>query len=105
VWPWIFLAHAGLVLVLSVAFLVLATAGPEGDANIGAGLAGLPLIALGLPWSISYVSEPHAIDELAQAVMVCGPALLNLVLHGIVLVLVGWLRRHRPRGGSALAQG
>jgi hypothetical protein len=105
VWPWVFLGHAGLVLLLTLGFLALSQAGSEGDANIGAGLVGLPLVALGLPWSLPYVTEPHAIAELSQAATVCLPALLNLALHGIVLALVGWFRRRRLRGGSALAQG
>jgi len=49
--PGLLIAHAGVVLVLLVVFGVLSAGGSGGGANIGAGLVGLPLIALGFPWS------------------------------------------------------
>lgn len=48
------LAHALVVAVPTVLSVAAWIAGhPNEDANIGAGLAGLPLIPLGLPWSLA----------------------------------------------------
>ncbi|MEV0397377.1 hypothetical protein [Polymorphospora rubra] len=87
----VLLVHAAVVLVLALAFLVLdANSGP--DANIGAGLVGLPLLALGLPWSLFYFADPYAFGDVAAAVRllaIVGPAVLNVVLHALVWWLVG----------------
>ncbi len=58
---------------------------PSGGANIGAGLAGLPLLALGLPWSVAI---PLLLDaapgggggSIRFAALVAAPALINAAI-------------------------
>ncbi|MEV0733187.1 hypothetical protein [Polymorphospora sp. NPDC050346] len=87
----VLLVHAAVVLVLVLAFVVIdANSGP--DANIGAGLVGLPLLALGVPWSLFYFADPYAFDDVAaplRLLAIAGPAVLNVVLHALVWWLVG----------------
>lgn len=95
-WPWVLVVHAGTVAVLTGLFLLLtATGSGEGDANIGAGLAALPLIPLGLPWSLPAATDPYRFDGLSTALwyaVMFGPAWLNVALHGAIFALA---RRRR----------
>lgn len=86
------LLHLALVVLLTLAFASLAAAGRgEADADIGAGLAVLPLLVpLGLPWSILYLSNPYAFDDVStplRLLVLLGPAYLNVLLHAL------WRRR------------
>lgn len=71
--------HAGVVGVLLAAFIALSVAGGGGDANIGAGIVGLPLIALGVPWSFPAM---HAFDALTADRAVAGDALMVVLYLG-----------------------
>jgi hypothetical protein len=96
-WRWVLL-HDAVVVVLAAAVAVLALArGGTGDADIGLGLLALPLMALGLPWSLLYVVDPYRFDDapyLVRAVVAFGPAFLNVLLHAAG---AGWWRRRRGR--------
>lgn len=85
--------HAALVIPPAVLFLI-ADEGP--DANIGRGIIGLFLLALGLPWSILAVPlnlfSPPLPDALSAVTVI--PALANLALHA-------WLRFAR-RGRKSM---
>lgn len=96
--PWGLRLHAGLVAGLLALFAVLRLSADGVDANIGAGLVGLPLIGLGLPWSWLHVADPSVYDALPGVLRwpaVFGPAVLNVVLHGLA---VRWWRA-RPGTG------
>lgn len=89
------LAHLALVcgLALLVVLLVMTTP-EEAGANIGAGLVALPLLGLGLPWSLPFLIDPYRFDTwsvTASFVFSLGPAFLNVLLHG--LALRAWRRR------------
>jgi hypothetical protein len=88
-----------LVVALTVtAVLLFVTTDPADGANIGLGLALLPLIGLGLTWSLPVVVDPYRLDELsvaAQAALELGPAYLNGALHA--LLFTASRRRSRPR--------
>ncbi|MBD0323030.1 MAG: hypothetical protein ICV72_06535 [Aldersonia sp.] len=90
-------AHAAVVVALSIAVLVLAlaTADESNDPNIGLGLLMLPLLALGLPWSVFFIRDPYRFDGVPGAVLfvvALAPAFLNVVLH---VVFAAWWRRRR----------
>lgn len=82
------LAHAVVVVLLLVVFAALALAGDPADgANIGAGIALLPILALGLPWSIPAWAAPDRAQGLGPvlwALVALGPAVLNVLLHAAV---------------------
>jgi hypothetical protein len=85
--------HLAVVVVFSVVFVALSWR-PTVDANIGGGVASLPLLVLGLPWSVlSYLSNT---DHGWQLSLV-GAALLNVVIHGGVLSM----RRPGPQAPGA----
>jgi hypothetical protein len=100
-------AHAAVVVALSVAVLVfaLATHDQSDDANIGLGLLMLPLVALGLPWSLLYLLDPYRFDgapDLVRFAVALAPAFLNVVLHAVI---ARWWRARRatspgPAGGT-----
>jgi hypothetical protein len=94
--------HVGLVFGLTAVFLLLlALSNPEGGANIGAGLAGLPLLVLGLPWTIPIWSDPYQFDELSRGLRLTiylGPACLNVAVHAVLHRLRA---RHRRSRASA----
>ena len=100
-WPWVLLTHAGVVALLTGLFVVLMAAGsPEDGANIGAGLAALPLIPLGLPWSLPAAVDPYRWDMVPTVLrlgVMIAPAWLNVVLHG---ALFAWSRRRRTGPAS-----
>ena len=86
--------HGGVVAVLLALFTILVVlADPAGGANIGAGIALLPVLALGLPWSLPVLINPYSFDavpELVWYLLHLGPAVFNVALHAAV---TGWLRR------------
>jgi hypothetical protein len=97
---WGVVIHAAAVVLLSAPFIwrVVTYSGP--DADIGAGLLLLPILALGLPWTIPFVVDPYAYDGLAPVVwysLVIGPAVVNVIIHALLTHLI---RRNtaRPRG-------
>lgn len=90
--------HALVVLLLIVLFYAVSATGPETDANIGAGIIGLALLAWGLPWTmLIWLIEPHTYDGFSTTVrglIDFGPAVINVVIHG---VLGSMLARRRSR--------
>lgn len=90
------LVHVALVAILAVVLAVMVAGHGDGpDANIGAGLVLLPLIALGLPWSLLYFALPISLDDSSTLVYVLvsiAPAVLNIVL---LQLLLRWRRRRR----------
>lgn len=89
--------HLLVVVALTALFGVLvATTPPDAGANIGAGLVGLPLLLLGLPWSLPELIDPYRFDDVsdvAHYVISFGPAFANVALHAAVLVLTSRRRR------------
>ncbi|QHE72741.1 hypothetical protein [Rhodococcus sp. WAY2] len=101
-WRWILGAHAALVVGLLLLFLLVAElASPTDGANIGAGILLLPLLPLGLPWSLPVILDPYRFDSAAQTfgyALYWGPALLNVAIDGLLWVVCSRLRtQHRPR--------
>jgi hypothetical protein len=96
-------AHAAVVVGLTLAVIVFAavTHDEGGGANIGLGLLMLPLVALGLPWSLVYLLDPYAYDGAPDAVRYAvgfAPAYLNVALHA---ALTRWWRRRATSRGPA----
>lgn len=93
---WLLLAHAGLVAVLLATFTALVLGTPPGSgANIGAGIVGLPLLALGAPWTVPAIVDPYQLDALPAAVwyvVQLGPAVLNVALHAALRYALARLR-------------
>ena len=91
------LAHLAVVMGLLSLFAVLVAATPpDAGANIGAGIVGLPLLALGMPWSLPILIDPYRFDQWSDAahyVLWFGPALLNVALHAVAVAV--WNRRRR----------
>ncbi len=76
----------------------LLVADPEDGVPIGLGILALPLLPLGLPWSRPAIEDPYQFDGLPPVLwftVTFGPAVLNVVLHGVVMVSVGALRRRQ----------
>jgi hypothetical protein len=60
---------------------------PDAGANIGAGIVGIPLLALGLPWTLPWLVDPYAFDGLSNLVhdaWLLGSAALNVLVHAAV---------------------
>lgn len=98
-WVGIFVAHAGLVLGLTLLFLIVADLGhaPSG-VNLGAGLLLLPLLPLGLPWSLPMITDPYRFDPAAETLahaLILAPAVLNVALHGLALAVFVVVRKRR----------
>lgn len=91
------MVHAITVIALITVFWVgTIAADPEDGVPIGLGLFALPLLALGLPWSWPAISNPYQFDGLSPipwTLATFGPAMLNVILHGLVLVVFGRIRR------------
>jgi hypothetical protein len=91
---WPLYLHAAVVAVPLAAFAVLvALHDPADGANIGAGLVLLPLLVLGLPWSLPALADLSvlgAVPEVVRYLLHLGPAVLNVALHALVR-----RRRHR----------
>jgi hypothetical protein len=84
------LSHAAAVAFLVVVLVVSLVGHDSPDANIGAGLIGLALGGLGLPWSIPVYWAPSS--DLAYA-LVGASAVVNVLLHA-------WLVRRAGRRRS-----
>ncbi|SFK92656.1 hypothetical protein SAMN04488085_104387 [Geodermatophilus ruber] len=100
VWRRLFITHAAVVVLLTTVFLVATfAAAPEDGVDIGAAVLALPLLPLGLPWSWPALSDPYQFDGLSTLpwiVVTFGPAMLNVLLHGVALMVVSRIRRRRP---------
>lgn len=101
IWPGVFAAHAALVLGLTLLFLIVTDLGnlPDG-ANRGARILLLPLLPLGLPWSLPVILDPSRFDPAAESLshaMYFAPALLNVVIHGLLLMFFVFRAQHRAR--------
>jgi hypothetical protein len=99
-WPVLLIFHAALVALLLAAFFGMVwSTGPGDGAAIGAGLVALPLLVLGLPWSVPALTvDPSVLDGIPLAVHALvdfGPAVLNLALHAAIFALH---ERRRSRG-------
>lgn len=96
-WRRLFFAHAALVVGLTTLFFALsAMTAPEDGVNIGAAFLAMPLLPLGLPWSLPALTNPYQFDGLSPilwSLVTFGPAMLNVLLHGAVMLAVGHLRR------------
>lgn len=96
IWTWLFGVHAALVLGLLLLFVLVAElTNPTGGANIGAGILLLPLLPLGLPWSLPVIVDPYRFDPAAESLVYTvylGPALLNVAVHGLLLLSCSVLR-------------
>jgi hypothetical protein len=92
-------SHAAVVAGLLVLLLV-ATAVHDGpDANIGAGAAGLALLALGLPWTLGVITDAPALHDAGGAVralVMLGPAVLNVGIGVLLACWRGRVARRRP---------
>ncbi|SFO18754.1 hypothetical protein SAMN05660359_01872 [Geodermatophilus obscurus] len=83
---------AGLLVLFAVARL---SSGAADGADIGAGLVGLPLLALGFPWTLLLFVDPARLYDLPTALwylVTLGPAVLNVALHALLV-------RRRPARG------
>ena len=104
VWPRLFIAHAAIVAALTTVCVALfESTPPEQGANIGAGILAMPLLAWGLPWSLPHLIDPYRFDGLSAFswyVVVFGPAVLNVALHGVVMAVVRTRRKRATRGGG-----
>ena len=82
----VLLALHGLAVLAGLGYfaVAVAVADPDGGANIGAGLGLLWLMVLGSPWSWPLL----AVDDLSGplwAAAIIGTAVLNLVLHALLV--------------------
>ena len=88
--------HAAVVGVLLALFTVARlSSGAADGADVGAGLAGLPLLALGFPWTLLLFVDPARLYDLPTTVwylVTLGPAVLNVILHALLV-------RRRPVRG------
>ncbi|WP_368680665.1 hypothetical protein R1X32_10905 (plasmid) [Rhodococcus opacus] len=61
----------------------------------------MPLLPLGLPWSLPAILDPYRFDSAADSLeyaLYWGPALLSVVLNGLLAVAYSLFRaHHRPR--------
>ena len=106
--PRLLLLIHGLLLVLLLAlFIVLDRTGPESDANIGAGLVGLLLLGLGLPWSLlrllidsgTYEDFPRVV----RVLLTFGPAVFNVGVHALFVAAL--VRRRRADRSATYRRG
>lgn len=99
IWVWL---HATVVGLLIVLFYLARASGPETDANIGAGMIGLALLGLGLPWTmLLWLIEPgtyHGLSTTVRGLVDFGPAVLNVALHAMLRAALG--RRRAGRAGG-----
>ncbi len=92
------LTHAAVLAVLVLLFVLAEGLHDTPDANIGAGLVGLVIGVLGLPWSLVYFVWTGTADESPgwAFVIICAAALLNLLIHAAL-----WHRHLRRAGRSS----
>lgn len=108
-WQWLLLIHVlvvGLLTLLSVGALVAGY--PNEDANIGAGLAALPLIPLGMPWwLVVLVPGSTGISDddpwpwpwwtsVLHYAYLYGPAWINVGIHALLVRRFGGRRASAP---------
>ena len=87
------LIHGILVFALLLLYVIMSATHSGPDANIGAGLVGMVLLVLGLPWTFPFLAGTPGPDGGLGLVLRLGPALLNVALHALLrFVLV----RRRP---------
>ncbi|SDO53586.1 hypothetical protein SAMN05428965_4280 [Geodermatophilus sp. DSM 45219] len=88
-----------MVLGLAALFVVASlTVDPADGVPIGLGIPAPPLLLLGLTWSHPAIEDPYQFDGLSTVpwlAVTFGPAVLDVVLHGAVMVSVGALRGRR----------
>ena len=100
-------AHAAVVAVCTILFVLIVVATPpEAGFNFGVVYVGLPLMALGLPWNLFAFIDPYQLDGLSpwmSSLATFGPAVLNLVIHGVLFWLLS--RRRKQREVSAASHG
>ena len=84
----ILLAHRIVVLALLVLYVIATETHTGPDANIGAGLVGLVLLVLGLPWTAPFLAGATAPEGLIGLVLRLGPAVLNVALHGLLRLII-----------------
>ena len=90
------LVHLALVL-LGLGYLALSlTVGSTPDANIGAGLAALWLIALGSPWGWPLLAPGVADSSSSFVLLAAVSALLSLGLHALFSLRLGRRTRSAP---------
>ncbi|VTR78564.1 hypothetical protein [Cellulomonas hominis] len=98
--PRLLLAHALVVLVLTVVLVVLALQ-PTQDANIGAGIALLVVLLFGLPWSgVLLALDPSTWPTALVLLTSLGAAWLNVGLHAALRAV---LLRRRARTADTRA--
>jgi len=80
---------------------------PDDGVNFAIVFTALPLLVLGLPWSLLQVLSTYAVEDFLFAhlpgpvayvglyVLADGPALLNVVVHAVVLIALRRRRRQR----------
>lgn len=89
----VLLIHGIVVLALLLLYAIMTAAHSGPDANIGAGLVGLVLLVLGLPWTFPFLAGNPGPGGGLGLVLRLGPALLNVALHALLRFL---LVRRRP---------
>ncbi len=100
-WAWALVAHAAFVTLLTALFYVsVFTTAQEDGFNFGAGFIGFALLGLGLPWSLPALAldsdRLNGMSEIVRAGIYFGPAFLNVLVHGLVLLAVS--RKQIPPG-------
>ncbi|WP_200210716.1 hypothetical protein [Micromonospora coerulea] len=94
----VLLAHATIVLVLVAVFLALYVSADGPTAGVGLMLPGLPLLALGLPWSAAFFNADGDLAKSMWLVLVLGPATVNVVIHGLVRLI--WVAARHVGDGT-----
>ena len=98
---WILVGLHAFVVAAMLALFNAAQAGPQVDANIAAGLVGLALLGLGVPWTLLILlMEPSAHNHLGRfvrGVVDFGPAAVNVLLHAFLPVILRTLLTRSKR--------
>jgi len=93
---WYFvIVHAVIVSGLTALFVFRLLTYDGIGADIGLGMIGMPILLLGLPWTIPYLKDPYAFDSLPDAihfVVTLGPAFVNVGIFAASVGVVRWLR-------------
>lgn len=80
----VLLVHGIVVLALLLLYVIATATHPGPDANIGAGLVGLVLLVLGLPWTFPFLAGNPGPGGALGLVLRLGPAVLNVGLHALL---------------------
>ena len=109
VWFRWLVAHAAVVVVCTLAFwLIVVATPPEAGFNFGVIFVALPLMALGLPWTMFSLVDPYQLDGLPvllRSVLEFGPAYLNVAIHGALVWLISGRRGQRDSSTADPSQG